>query len=642
MYRIDTRALMALAVSTTMGCAELTDLAEWPPEPPLGQQQPGEAPTAPLAAGEIVLADELRTYDGITVRWQKVESADGITALALGLDGTPIDPETLPRTDPSVIDARLRAQIAAMDAATSAEDTLPVVLALVDAPDPDRSAPSSFGGHSLTDDGYTAHLEGAPLTLLEEGVLRARRQVAISEARRARSAWRAAQWQALADRHGLSSARLSAATAEGRRLVELELTAAQIEAVAAESADLIAAIEPARESRDELAAALGDVSVDPTVFADVQRQGGGVGIFQSEIGCAPDGTFDDYDRLSGGDRDHARRVASVLRTVSPLAFIYCRGGSAPARDSDLDGVGGNPAVLVENHSHGRDTDEDYSVYDRDADDHVYENGVLVVKSAGNDGDEDDPYVSSPGKGLNVLTVGAYDDATAEIAPFSSWWDGETGNDKPEVSAPGVELVIPDYEHHGARSGTSYAAPIVSGMAADMMGAYGWLQHRPHYSRAYFLSGATDAIEGGEAAVGAGGVDFRRMYFNGTGSWWDGRNDSFSRYDARDSLPNNGYIDRFFDVDAGRFDRVRVSLSWLTRGSYTHAHRNDAHPIGRDLDIAVFDPNGDRIGGSASWDNPYEVADFPVVQSGRYRVRISEFANRDAGLRLKMGLSIKYY
>ena len=81
---------------------------------------------------------------------------------------------------------------------------------------------------------------------------------------------------------------------------------------------------------------------------------------------------------------------------------------------------------------------------------------------------------------------------------------------------------------------------------------------------------------------------------------------------------------------------------MNRGTYTYNHRNDAHPIGQDLDLRVYDPNGNWVGSSASWDDPFEVVDFTPNVSGYYTFKIKRYANRDTSSAVRMGLYVNYY
>jgi serine protease AprX len=123
------------------------------------------------------------------------------------------------------------------------------------------------------------------------------------------------------------------------------------------------------------------------------------------------------------------------------------------------------------------------------------NGITVVAAAGNLGTASDAVSYAPGNDPYVITVGATDNQGTVSnwddveASWSSRGVTEDGFAKPDVLAPGAHIVstlapgssfaaaCPTCVVGGAYfqlSGTSLAAPIVSGIVADLLGAHpGW-------------------------------------------------------------------------------------------------------------------------------------------------------------------------
>ena len=92
-------------------------------------------------------------------------------------------------------------------------------------------------------------------------------------------------------------------------------------------------------------------------------------------------------------------------------------------------------------------------------------GLLVVTSAGNEGASPWRYVTAPADADSVLAVGAVD-ANGQLALFSSRGPTADGRIKPEVVAmgQGTRIIRPD-GNVGSGSGTSFAAPLITSLAA---------------------------------------------------------------------------------------------------------------------------------------------------------------------------------
>lgn len=103
-------------------------------------------------------------------------------------------------------------------------------------------------------------------------------------------------------------------------------------------------------------------------------------------------------------------------------------------------------------------------------------GTIPVIAAGNEG-PDDNTIGTPGSFEDVLTVGAYDPINGDMADFSSRGPTNWGSIKPDVTAPGVNIVsgsagIIDHgdgksDRYAPLSGTSMATPHVSGLLSAM-------------------------------------------------------------------------------------------------------------------------------------------------------------------------------
>ncbi|QHJ06403.1 S8 family serine peptidase [Hymenobacter busanensis] len=93
-------------------------------------------------------------------------------------------------------------------------------------------------------------------------------------------------------------------------------------------------------------------------------------------------------------------------------------------------------------------------------------GILVVNSAGNDGNNSWRYIGAPADADSVLTVGAVDSMGLRAA-FSSVGPTSDGRIKPNLSAQGViAAIVSPSGLVGRGNGTSFACPVLAGMAAS--------------------------------------------------------------------------------------------------------------------------------------------------------------------------------
>jgi serine protease AprX len=96
---------------------------------------------------------------------------------------------------------------------------------------------------------------------------------------------------------------------------------------------------------------------------------------------------------------------------------------------------------------------------------AFDKGIIVVASAGNEGQQTEPHVGIPAEAKNVIAVGAVQ-ANETYALFSSIGPSYDGRVKPDVMAQGQTVVLSDPAGNiVTANGTSFSCPITSGMVA---------------------------------------------------------------------------------------------------------------------------------------------------------------------------------
>lgn len=275
---------------------------------------------------------------------------------------------------------------------------------------------------------------------------------------------------------------------------------------------------------------------------------------------------------------------------------------------------------------------------------------MLVKSAGNRG-RTDQYITAPGKAWNVLAVGAVDLATDSIADYSSWINptsatgAVTNREKPELVAPGGPFYMYDINNMVttiSRTGTSYAAPQVTGLAAMVSQVDRKLTLLPEAIRAILLASANTNIEGlagiphngvtlvGDLKDGAGQIQADRAVkiaetFYAIGNetpcteacWW---------YKTTGNPEPD--IVRYFIGMKGQ--RVRVAIAWWSNADNdANDYSFDRLDTNFDLRIEYQQADGSwlmpPLGSSQSDDNNFELLDVPLPVDGNYRIVVSQTA-----------------
>jgi len=101
---------------------------------------------------------------------------------------------------------------------------------------------------------------------------------------------------------------------------------------------------------------------------------------------------------------------------------------------------------------------------------AFTRGMVVVASAGNEGNSTEPHVGVPAEANNVLAIGAVR-SNRLIASFSSIGPSFDGRIKPDLMAQGQNSVLSTTTGTiGTASGTSFSGPILAGMIATFWSA----------------------------------------------------------------------------------------------------------------------------------------------------------------------------
>jgi serine protease AprX len=94
-------------------------------------------------------------------------------------------------------------------------------------------------------------------------------------------------------------------------------------------------------------------------------------------------------------------------------------------------------------------------------------GILIVNSAGNDGNSTWKYIGAPADGDSVLAVGAVN-GSGIIASFSSYGPTSDGQIKPDVVSVGSGTTVSTINGTvGSSSGTSFSGPNMAGLATSL-------------------------------------------------------------------------------------------------------------------------------------------------------------------------------
>lgn len=266
----------------------------------------------------------------------------------------------------------------------------------------------------------------------------------------------------------------------------------------------------------------------------------------------------------------------------------------------------------------------------------------IVQAAGNGTSSE--FVNH--KGYNSFTVANHDDTAGSLASdsvFRNPTSGHSDRELPEVAANGIGVTCVKL----TMSGTSMAAPAAAGVTALMQQAAPTLKSWPEGCRAILLAAASKNITGNtwwadrnagvDASDGSGAVDAL-----------EGVRIAQSRKSRNAAASRRGWdvgTLRSSDIGAGGettfsyqvtvppfffSPRVKVALAWDSLAAVVDLLwlQVAIDQLKLDLDLHVYDSRGNQVGYSGSWDNSYEIAEFPAVRGETYTIKIRRWSGTD--------------
>ena len=355
---------------------------------------------------------------------------------------------------------------------------------------------------------------------------------------------------------------------------------------------------------------------------------------------------------------------------------------------------------VHNNSWGDTAQGVYTLYSRQVDEFIWSHpGMLICFSAGNDGIDRSPAdgvidansMGAPGTSKNCLTVGAaeslrpagsggyssylwgavwpsdyavapiyndyisvpYDGIHQGMAAFSSRGPCADGRIKPDIVAPGTDIVSCRSRYPGAitlwgtgsgildnaasnyytfSGGTSMSAPLATGCGALV---------REYYARDIGLTNPSAALVKATLMVGAESLypgQYGTNEYAEIPSAWPNSVEGYGQVNLEESLyPENNNTNlmwdgvriasgttQIFDILIGATGTLKAVLAWSDYPGVVNA----AEVLVNDLDLNVIAPDGteafpsDLIGGDHT--NNTEGLALNIVQTGRYQVVVSAY------------------
>lgn len=252
-------------------------------------------------------------------------------------------------------------------------------------------------------------------------------------------------------------------------------------------------------------------------------------------------------------------------------------------------------------------------------DHIaYQHNVTLVKSAGNNGITET--VTEPGLAYNIITVGGTDTQNTTNINDDTLYAGSCSGNGGREGCAKPDFLAPARINNGF--GTSYAAPIVTGIIAQMIDYKPSIATNPALIKAILtastdkkvLPGNNGSTEVWETTItaqqGAGQVNAQRAIHILTNNKY-----------ATGTMSSGTVSKTFSDSLSGNY--IRCAISWIRNNTTTsHQSGTSTASVAPNLRLHIYDPNGTSVGSSNITTSSVELVHFTVSTSGTYTAKIT--------------------
>ncbi len=350
--------------------------------------------------------------------------------------------------------------------------------------------------------------------------------------------------------------------------------------------------------------------------------------------------FIEVQGVSESISDHATHVTNIIAGQSYTYFGNTYEGIATGAQIYQSAIGDSDDVYtafsqfadlgvdVINYSGGSSLyGGSYSSYDQEIDNLIYSTKIVFVKSAGNTGGS----ITSPGKAYNAITVGnvetKIDESTPENSPYDIRWSSSYSVDyylsnKPELVSPGTYISsVFDTEIY-TNTGTSFSAPHVTGVVAQLIQKYGSSVNTNNYIT-YFKGRLMLGAQASLVADSSHRTGDSTIFFNKQGAGFlDATNSAksiagWNKYVRLSTLSLNYYV--YIFTPPMDFSIRAVLIFEKPENSQITSN------YGNNLNLYLQSPGGTIFSSSTSSTNIFEMLEYTIPANQDILLRVNRAA-----------------